>query len=98
MAYNYDLEAALQKLPNAVEVVDTFATQRVRQVTDIVMDTAKEVGADKLTKVCQTLVDALEASGKMYGEVVGTDGDTMHDGTLRGALKGTQEMNAALNG
>lgn len=98
MAYNYDLEAALQKTPPAIEAVSAFTEQRIPAVIDSVQDLAKMVNADKLTKVVNSLCDAVTASQTMYREVLGAEGDTMHDGTLYGELKGAKDMDSAMNG
>lgn len=98
MGYSYDTEAAMQKLPPAIEAVETFTQSRCTQVKDSIMEIAKQVNADKLTKICEQACAAVDAAQKMYQEVVGQDGDEMHDGTLHGALKGTKKLNDALNG
>ena len=51
MGYGYDLEAAKAKMPTAIDTTETFVNQRCAQVKEVVMETAKSVNADKLTKV-----------------------------------------------
>ncbi len=97
MAYDYDIEAAKQKLPPAIETVDQHANVRTKQVIDEMREVAKLVNADKLTRIVETGVEYVEADAKMYNELLGQDGDTMHDGTLKGALKGIKDIDAAMN-
>lgn len=98
MDFNYDLEAALQKLPPAIEHEDNFVNARTQQVIDTLEETAKDVNADTLTKVVASLNEVVRASQKMYRDLLGQEGDHMGDGTLHGALHGTKQTNAAMNG
>lgn len=97
MAYGYDLEAAMQKLPQAIEETETLVTTRCPQVKDLIMEIAKTVNADKLTKVCEAACSAVDGTASSFRQLCGSDGDNMHDGTLHGGLKGAKQINEGMN-
>lgn len=98
MGYGYDLEAAKAKMPTAIDTTETFVNQRCAQVKEVVMETAKSVNADKLTKVCEQFCEFVDAIAASLKEVLGSEGDSVTTGSLHGALLSVKKMDEAMNG
>lgn len=97
MGYGYNLEDAKTKLPPAIEEVEQFFNEAAK-AKDTLREIAKDVGADKLTKTCETACTAIEAMETAFRGMLGEDGDKMADGTMHGALTGVRVMDETLNG
>lgn len=98
MGYGYDLEAAKSKLPPAIDEVETFINQTCNARKDVIMDAAKVVNADKLTKICEQACAAVDATAQAFKDLLGADGDSVTQATLHGMLASVKKMDEALNG
>lgn len=98
MSYGYDLEAAKAKLPSVIDEVENFVGQTCNARKDSIMEAAKAVNADKLTKICEQACEAIDATSKAFRDLMGADGDSVTQATLHGMLASVKKMDEALNG
>lgn len=98
MAYGYDLESAKAKLPPAIEETETFINSRCPAVKDTIMEVAKFVNADKLTKIAEQACNTVDSVAQSFKGLCGSDGDSVTTATLHGALAAVKKMDEAMNG
>lgn len=96
--YTLDLEAALAKLPPAIEESERVITQAIPRVNELIRETCKEVGAQELIRAGEAAVVTVEGVNEMYKEMVGQEGDSVTTGSGYGALAYAKKQDRVLNG
>ena len=98
MGFDYDLEAAQKKLPEAIESVEDLINVKSPHAIEVLNDAAKTVNAANFTKIVKGMIEAIEATVAAFKSLLGVENDSAQTGTLYGALAGVKKMELAANG
>lgn len=96
--HSYDLEAAMTKLPPAIEEAERVANVAVPHACDTVTDVCKEVGAQELIRSGEAVVVTMQGVNEMFKDMIGQEGDSISTGSAHGCLAYAKKQDAVLNG
>lgn len=97
MGFEYELDDAVKKLPEALDDIEELAKTQIPHCQDTLREAAKQIGSEQVNLDVEAMCTTLDGLKDMILQILGTDTDTAEVATLYSEFKLAKKMNMVYN-